>query len=91
MWITCKAGLRAARTRAGRVSGLMAKRKTSMWLSLYSVEKTQWSHAAKRNKLCLSDFIRLTMNAKLKISTEDLVPKLEKRDSRQMSILDVCS
>lgn len=61
-----------------------------MWLSLYSVEKTQWAHAAKRNGLCLSDFIRLTMNAKLKIPTEDLVPKLEKRDNRQTSILDFC-
>lgn len=68
----------------------MPTMKTSMWLSLYSVEKTKWSHAAKRHKLCLSDFIRFTMNAKLKIPTEDLIPKLEKRDTGQMSLLDVC-
>lgn len=55
---------------------------------LYQTEKTQWKHAAKRHRLCLSEFIRLTMNAKLKIPTEDLASKLEKRDPGQLSILD---
>jgi hypothetical protein len=83
--------LRAPWERADRVSRPMPTRKTSMWLSLYSVEKTKWKHAAKRSGLCLSDFIRLTVNAKLKIPTEDLIPKLEKKDSSQTSILDFCS
>jgi len=69
----------------------MPTRKTSLRLSLYSVEKTKWSHAAKRGGLCLSDFIRLSINARLKIPTEDLIPKLEKKDASQTSILDLCS
>jgi len=63
--------------------------KTSMWLTLYSVEKTKWKKVAKRHGLCLSDFIRFTMNAKVKMPSEDLVEKMEKKLPEQISMLEM--
>jgi hypothetical protein len=67
----------------------MPVQKTTLRLTLFKVEKTKWHAVAKRHKLCLSEFVRWTVNTKVGISTVDLAHKLEKKKPEQMCIIDV--
>ncbi len=71
------------------VRGPMPVQKTTLRLTLFKVEKTKWHAVAKRNRLCLSEFVRWTVNTRVGISTVDLAQKLEKKKPEQMSIIDV--
>ncbi len=84
-------GLHDTHILSTRITCPMPTKKTNMWMVVYSSEKTKWTRAAKRRGLCLSDFIRMTMNAQLRIPTEDLVAKLEQKLPEQTSILDLVS
>ncbi|MDA1208403.1 MAG: hypothetical protein O2904_00015 [bacterium] len=66
----------------------MSAQKTSLRLTLFKVEKTKWKFEAKRHRLCLSEFVRWTVNTKVRIPTLDLVSKLEKKRPEQMCIVD---
>lgn len=66
----------------------MLVQKTTLRLTLFKVEKTKWKAAARRHRLSLSNFIRWTVNTRLRIPTVDLAGKLEKRRPEQMSIID---
>jgi hypothetical protein len=44
------------------------------------MEKTKWKSAAKKHRLRLSEFVRWTVNTKVRIPTTDLSAKLEKRN-----------
>ena len=59
----------------------MPTAKTTLRLTLFKVEKTKWKAAAKRHRLRLSEFVRWTVNTKVRIPTIDLAEKL--------SIIDV--
>ncbi len=67
----------------------MPTAKTTLRLTLFKVEKTKWKAAAKRHRLRLSEFVRWTVNTKVRIPTIDLAEKLEKKRPEQMSIIDV--
>ncbi|MBU0459110.1 hypothetical protein KJ652_02055 [Patescibacteria group bacterium] len=66
----------------------MPTAKTTLRLTLFKVEKTKWKSAAKRHRLRLSEFVRWTVNTKVRIPTIDLAKKLEKKKPEQMCILD---
>lgn len=67
----------------------MPVQKTSLRLTVFKVEKTKWKVVAKRHRLCLSEFVRWTVNTRCKIPTLDLAGKLEKKKPEQMCIIDV--
>ena len=67
---------------------LMPKVQSSLRLTLYKMEKTQWRNEAKKLKVTLSQFVRMVMNARLHICTDDLVKKLDCKKSEQTSIYD---
>ena len=67
----------------------MPVQKTSLRLTVLKVEKTKWKGAADRYHLCLSHFVRWTVNTKVGISTLDLAKKLDKKKPEQMCIIDV--
>ena len=67
----------------------MPTAKTTLRLTLFKVENTKWKAAAKRHRLWLSEFVRWTVNTKVRIPTIDLAEKLEKKRPEQMSIIDV--
>ena len=67
----------------------MPTQKTSLRITLFRVEKTKWSSSAKQHRLCLSEFVRWTVNTKVRIPTLDLAAKLEKRKPEQLSIIDM--
>ena len=66
----------------------MPRIKSSFRLSLFKTEKTKWKKASKRHKMTLSQFIRMVMNSRLHIPTNDLAKKTECRNDEQMSIYD---
>ena len=70
------------------IADLMPTAKTSLRISLFKIEKTKWKAAAKRHRLGISDFVRWTVNTKVRIPTVDLAKKLEKKLPEQMSIID---
>ncbi len=67
----------------------MPVQKTSLRLTVLKMEKTKWKAAASRYQLCLSHFVRWTVNTKVRIPTLDLAKKLEKKMPEQMCIIDV--
>ncbi|MEK7137230.1 MAG: hypothetical protein AAB853_03005 [Patescibacteria group bacterium] len=66
----------------------MPKMKSSVRLTVFKVEKTRWMHEAKKMKITLSQFVRMTMNTKLHIPTNDLARKIDCKSKEQMSIYD---
>tara|TARA_Y100000310_G_C20096481_1_gene540727 strand:+ start:128 stop:361 length:234 start_codon:yes stop_codon:yes gene_type:complete len=66
----------------------MPVQKTSLRVTLFKVEKTKWKAVAKRHRLCISEFVRWTVNTKVRIPTMDLAAKLEKKKPEQMCIID---
>jgi len=81
--------LRAPREKIDKVVGLMPTQKTSLRLTVFKVEKTKWKAVASRHRLRLSEFVRWTVNTKVRIPTLDLAKKLEKKKPEQMCIIDV--
>lgn len=77
------------RGHSDKVTSPMSAHKTSLRITLFKVEKTKWSDSAKRHRLCLSEFVRWTVNTKVRIPTLDLAAKLEKRKPEQLSIIDM--
>ena len=73
---------------ADTMSTPMPTAKTTLRLTLFKVEKTKWKAAAKRHRLGIGDFVRWTVNTRVRIPTIDLAKKLEKRRPEQMSIID---
>lgn len=65
----------------------MVRPKKEVRLTVFQVEKTKWQTEAKKHKLRLSHFVRLIVNGKLRIPTEDLVKKVERKHPDQMSFL----
>ncbi|MBT4367048.1 hypothetical protein HOD24_01525 [Candidatus Peregrinibacteria bacterium] len=66
----------------------MPSQKTTLRLTLFRSEKTKWNASAKRHRLRLSEFVRWTVNTKVRIPTVDLAKKLEKKKPEQMCIID---
>ena len=69
----------------------MTRPKAEVRLVVFRSEKGQWETEAKKYKLRLSQFVRMIVNGKLRIPTEDLVRKVEKPKPEQMSFLNTAS
>lgn len=67
----------------------MARPKSEVRLTVFQVEKTKWQAEAKKHKLRLSQFVRMIINGKLHIPTEDLQRKVEKRHPDQLNLLSL--
>ncbi|MDD5042019.1 MAG: hypothetical protein PHX87_06560 [Candidatus Peribacteraceae bacterium] len=67
----------------------MTPAKVCVRLALFPSERTRWQAEAKKFKMRLAQFVRMTVNAKLKIPTEDLVKKVERPKPEQMSLMEM--
>jgi hypothetical protein len=65
----------------------MSRPKSEIRLVVFRSEKTRWREEAKKYKLRLSQYVRMVVNGKLQIPSEDLARKLERPRPEQMSIL----
>ena len=65
----------------------MTLQKSEVRLIVFRSEKGRWQQEAKKHKLQLSQFVRMIVNAKLKIPTEDLVKRVERPKPEQMSMV----
>lgn len=74
-------------TKRDRSKFVHKRSKKRMLFTVLRSEKARWQEEARKYKLRLGQYIRMVINSRLHISTEDLVRKVERPQPEQMSML----